>query len=64
MPAEVVDKLNRAVREAVSNPEVQDKMGKLGTRLAAGTPAELQGLLVAEIKRWGDVIRASKIEPE
>jgi hypothetical protein len=33
-------------------------------RLAASTPAELGSLLASEIKRWGDVIRAAKIEPE
>ena len=32
--------------------------------LQAGTPAELQALLASEIRRWGDVIRAAKIEPE
>jgi tripartite-type tricarboxylate transporter receptor subunit TctC len=56
--------LNRAVREAVASPAVQDKLGKLGMRLQAGTPAELQALLGSEIRRWGEVIRAAKIEPE
>jgi tripartite-type tricarboxylate transporter receptor subunit TctC len=63
-PAEVVATLNRAAREAVATPAVQDKLGKLGMRLAASTPAELDSLLGSEIKRWGDVIRAAKIEPE
>jgi tripartite-type tricarboxylate transporter receptor subunit TctC len=63
-PPEVVAVLNRAVREAVASPAVQDKLGKAGMRLQAGSPAELQALLAAEIKRWGDVIRAAKIEPE
>jgi tripartite-type tricarboxylate transporter receptor subunit TctC len=43
---------------------VREKLGKLGMRLAASSPAELQALLTSEIKRWGDVIRAAKIEPE
>ena len=38
--------------------------GKLGMRLQSSTPAELQTLLAGEIKRWGEVIRAAKIEPE
>ena len=32
--------------------------------LQAGSPAELQALLASEIKRWSEVIRAAKIEPE
>jgi tripartite-type tricarboxylate transporter receptor subunit TctC len=63
-PADVVDKLNRAAREAVASPAVQEKLGKLGMRLQASSPAELQALLGSEIRRWGEVIRKAKIEPE
>ncbi len=63
-PADVLDKLGRAAREAVASSDVQARLGKLGMRLAASTPAELQALLGSEIKRWGDVIKAAKIDPE
>ena len=63
-PPVVVERLNRAVRDAVAAPAVAERLGKAGMRLQAGTPAELQTLLVAEIRRWGEVIRAAKIEPE
>ena len=63
LPA-VLEVLNRAARDAVGAPAVQDKLGRLGVRAAASTPAELERLLAGEIRRWGDVIRAAKIEPE
>lgn len=63
-PAAVVDALNRAAREAVASPAVRERLGPLGMRLQAGTPAELSTLLGTEIARWGQVIRAAKIEPE
>jgi tripartite-type tricarboxylate transporter receptor subunit TctC len=63
-PPEVIAALGKAAREAVANPAVQDKLGKAGMRLQSSTPAELQALLGSEIKRWGDVIRAARIEPE
>ena len=63
-PPEVIDKLGRAAREAVASPEVRERLGKLGMRLAASTPAEMQALLTGEIQRWGEVIRRAKIEPE
>ncbi|MCI1193814.1 tripartite tricarboxylate transporter substrate binding protein [Calidifontimicrobium sp. SYSU G02091] len=63
-PAAVIDALNKAARDAIATPSVREKLGKLGMRLAASSPAELQALLTSEIKRWGDVIRAAKIEPE
>ncbi len=63
-PPEVIDRLGRAAREAVASPEVREKLGKLGMRLAGSTPGELQALLTGEIQRWGEVIRRAKIEPE
>jgi tripartite-type tricarboxylate transporter receptor subunit TctC len=63
-PAAVVEVLNRAAREAVASPAVRDKLAKLGMRVAASSPAELEKLLAREIDRWGAVIRAAKIEPE
>lgn len=63
-PAAVIERLNRAARAAVASPDVQDKLGRLGVQVQASSPAELQALLASEIKRWGAVIKAAKIEPE
>jgi tripartite-type tricarboxylate transporter receptor subunit TctC len=63
-PPEVLAVLQRAVREALSTAAVQDKLGRIGMRLNASTSAELQTLLASEIRRWGEVIRKAKIEPE
>ncbi len=63
-PPEVIERLGRAAREAVASAEVQARLGKLGMRLQGSTPAELQALLASETRRWGDVIRAARIEPE
>jgi tripartite-type tricarboxylate transporter receptor subunit TctC len=63
-PPAIIEQLNRAAREAVASAAVQERLGKLGVRLAAGTPAEAQALLGSEVKRWAEVIRAAKIEPE
>ena len=64
-PPEVVDALNRAVREAVASPAVQAKTGAswaCGCR-AARRPS-CRPCWRSEIQRWGEVIRAAKIEPE
>jgi tripartite-type tricarboxylate transporter receptor subunit TctC len=63
-PPDVIAVLNRAVREALVSPAVQDKLGRSGMRLAASTPAELQALLASEIRHWAEVIRTARIEPE
>jgi tripartite-type tricarboxylate transporter receptor subunit TctC len=63
-PPEVLERLGRAAREALATPEVQARLGQLGVRVQGSTAGELQTLLASEIRRWGDVIRAAKIEPE
>jgi tripartite-type tricarboxylate transporter receptor subunit TctC len=63
-PPAVIERLNKAAREAAASPEVQDRLGKIGVKVQASSPAELQALLSSEIRRWGEVIRAAKIEPE
>ncbi len=63
-PSAVVERLNRAVREALETKTVQDRLAPLGVHLRAGTPDQLQTLLVSEIRRWAEVIRVAKIEPE
>lgn len=63
-PPAVLAQLNRAVRDAVASPAVQQRLAPLGMRLGAGTPAELQALLAAETTRWAAVVRAAKITAE
>ena len=63
-PPTVIERLNRAAREALALPEVKKRLGELGVRPQAGTPAQLQSLLASEIKRWREVIAAAKIEPQ
>lgn len=63
-PADVIERLNQAVREALVVAPVRDKLAALGMRVGASTPAAQEQLLASEIRRWGEVIRAAKIEPE
>ncbi len=62
--ADIVARLNRAVRDALGAPATLQALSRLGVRLQASTPAELAALLARDIQRWGDVIREAKIEPE
>lgn len=63
-PPAAVERLQRAVAEAVSLPGVRNTLRDLGVKAQAGTPAELAALLAGEIRHWGEVVRAAKIEPE
>lgn len=61
-PADVVAKIGKAARDALATPAVTKRLQELGVRAQAGTPAQLDTLLNAEIRRWRDVIQAAKIE--
>ena len=63
-PPEVIERLNRAAREALASSVVKQRLGELGVRALPGTPAQLASLLSSEIVRWREVILAAKIEPE
>jgi tripartite-type tricarboxylate transporter receptor subunit TctC len=63
-PAPVMERLNQAVQQALASPSVRSSLEPLGVRLQPSTPAQAQALVVNEIKRWGEVIRAAKIEPQ
>ena len=63
-PQAVIDVLTKAAHNAVADPGVSEKLAKLGVRPQSSSPAELQALLVSEIKRWDEVIKTARIEPE
>lgn len=63
-PAAVVERLNRAVQQALASPTLRAVLQPLGVRLQGSTPAQAQALLQSEIQRWADVIRVAKIRPQ
>jgi len=63
-PPAVLATLARALQAALADAAVQDKLARAGLRVLPGAPGDLQALLAGEINRWGEVIRAARIEPE
>ena len=62
MPPALIAKLNRAVRTALTDPEVNDKLVKSGAVPAPSTPEELGKLLQSELDRWGKIVREKGIK--
>ncbi len=64
-PADIVVKLNDAVRKAASGPEVQDKLGKgLGLAVATSTSAELAARVKVEGAKWAKAVADAGIEKQ
>jgi len=60
-PLPVIEALNAALRHALSQAEVQQRLQTLGVRAQPSTPAEAGQLLQSEIQRWKQVITAAGI---
>jgi tripartite-type tricarboxylate transporter receptor subunit TctC len=63
-PVAEIERLRSAVLAALALPAVQQQLQALGVRAQGGTPQQMEQLLDAEIKRWGDVIVKARIEQQ
>jgi tripartite-type tricarboxylate transporter receptor subunit TctC len=61
-PREAIDKLSRAVREAVKSSEVVAAWRPQGVDPLDGGPDQLARLIASELKRWGDVATAAGLK--
>jgi tripartite-type tricarboxylate transporter receptor subunit TctC len=61
-PPDVVAKLNKAVNDALKDPEVRDKLVKAGATPVGGTPESLGTFMKAEYDKWGRVVRDNNIK--
>jgi tripartite-type tricarboxylate transporter receptor subunit TctC len=66
-PADVIAKLNAAVKEALADADVQARMADLGQDIYPRdqqTPEALAALQKSEIEKWWPIIKASNIKAE
>ena len=63
-PAEIVDKLSRAVAEAVRSPELTARFNDLGIIPVGDTPAQAKAFLSEEIANWQKVIKTADVKAE
>jgi len=58
-PDDVVEKLNKAIRDALAKPAVQSQMDDLGAIVADTTPEQFGDFIKSEVENWGKVVTAS-----
>jgi tripartite-type tricarboxylate transporter receptor subunit TctC len=63
-PAAIIERANSDIREAVSIPEIREKLIAQGAVPQSGTPAELQALIDSDLKRYGRIIREQGLKAE
>ena len=59
MPKEVVQKLQVALKKALSNPDVRERLEKSGTPITERSSLDFANFIKAENDRWLSVIKAS-----
>jgi tripartite-type tricarboxylate transporter receptor subunit TctC len=64
MPPELVQRIDRAVADALRTPEIQERIYNLGLVPAHAGPAELAAVQAAHLKRWEAPIKVSGFKAE
>jgi tripartite-type tricarboxylate transporter receptor subunit TctC len=58
-PADIVDRLNKAVNEILADPKVKAKFSEYGAILLPGSSADFGKLLADETEKWAKVVKFS-----
>jgi tripartite-type tricarboxylate transporter receptor subunit TctC len=58
----IVEKLNKAVMQALNDPAMKARLEKIGFERVTGTPEEFAQQLVHDVKRWSDLVRSAGIQ--
>lgn len=64
MAPALVERLSKAVQAALADPNVKERIQKMGMEAKSSTPQELDAFDRAELARWGAVVKASGYVPE
>jgi tripartite-type tricarboxylate transporter receptor subunit TctC len=56
-PAEIVDRLNKAINAALADPRMVARLTDLGLTLLPGSPADFGKLIAKETEKWGKVVK-------
>lgn len=63
-PPAVVEKLSKALQNALRDPKTKQTLQGLGFEVVANTPEQFAAFQQAEVKRWKDVIQKANIQLE
>ena len=61
-PPAVVEQINQAVRRAMAVPDIVSRLQAQGIDVLVSTPDQMRQRGVADLKRWGDIIRSAGIK--
>jgi tripartite-type tricarboxylate transporter receptor subunit TctC len=63
-PAEIVQRLHAASVEALALADVRERLAQAALQPVGNTPQQFDGVIRADIERWGRLARDLRIEPQ
>lgn len=63
-PQPIADILHKAAVEALHDPGVKEKLGKLGLTLVGDSPEEFAAYVKSETEKWANVVKQAGIPPQ
>jgi tripartite-type tricarboxylate transporter receptor subunit TctC len=63
-PRPVIDKLNKALHDALASDEVKKQLGNDGTEITPGTPEDYAAFIDKDEKKWAGLVKQSGVEQE
>src|SRR5262249_5782216 len=63
-PPEIIERLNREINAGLANPTIKARLAEVATTPKIFTPAKFGDHVVAEIEKWGRVIKFAGIRAE
>src|SRR6266545_2075490 len=63
-PRPIIDKLNKALRDALASDEVKKQLGNDGTDITPGTPEDYADFIDKDEKKWAGLVKQSGVEQE
>ena len=61
-PRPVIERLNRALNEVLTDPEVRERLLAQGSEAVGGTPEALGQVVTAELAKWAKLVKAANIK--
>jgi tripartite-type tricarboxylate transporter receptor subunit TctC len=63
-PAEIIDKLNKAINAELAEPKMKVRIANLGSTVFASSPSDFGKFIVEFTDKWSKVIRAANMKAE
>jgi len=63
-PRPIIDRLNKALRDALASNEVKKQLGNDGTEITPGTPEDYVDFIDKDEKKWSQLVKASGVQQE